>query len=171
MARPALATLDDLERLLGAISNEDQAQARIEQASELVRAFAGVDWLNANQDDVENVPGAIPGVVIGIVERAVGNPDGVTANSETAGPFARSFSFGQDAASRIYLTDADKRIIRHAVSGQPGVFTISTTRGILETPGPWGPWDAPVMVPTDSGEPMAWLDPSEVPPPLGEPLP
>lgn len=138
MARPALATVEDLERLLGdSVPNEDQAVARLEQASELVRAYAGVDWLSDDEDELDGVPGAIPGVVVGIVERASRNPDGVT--QESAGPFARSF--GSDAASRIYLTDADRRIIRHA-SAAPSLGVISTTRGRMETPNVAGEcWD------------------------------
>lgn len=145
MARPALATLDDLERLLGDIAEPDQAEARIEQSSELVRAYAGVDWLNDDETAIENVPGAIPGVVVGIVERASANPGGVV--SETTGPFSRSF--GADAASRIYLTDGDKRIIRHALgSGQSPLGVISTTRGAMETPNVIDCWDG-VLVEAD----------------------
>lgn len=129
MTRPALASVDDLEQLLGeVVANPVQADARLAQASELVRAYAGIDWLNAEGTDVENVPGAIPGVVAGIVERASRNPDGIT--QENAGPFGRSF--GSDAASRIYLTDADKRIIRYA-AGTGALGVIGTTRGPIET--------------------------------------
>lgn len=132
MARPALATVEDLQRLLGEdapITDEDQANARLEQASELVRAYARQDWLNDDGDELEDVPGAIPGVVAGIVERASRNPDGATY--ETVGPFARSF--GADAAARLYLTAADKLVIGNAVSAI-GVGVISTTRGAMETP-------------------------------------
>ena len=130
MARPALATVDDLERLLGAtIANPAQADGRLEQASELVRAYARTDWLNDDGDELAGVPGQIPGVVVGMVERASRNPDGVT--QESAGPFARSF--GADAAARIYLTAADKLVIRHALDS-PGIGVIQTTRGPMETP-------------------------------------
>lgn len=129
MGRPALATVDDLELLLGeSIADPGQAEARLEQASELVRAYAGQDWLTDDDTELALVPGALPGVVCGIVERATRNPDGVT--QEAAGPFSRSF--GADAASRIYLTDGDKRIIRHA-SGAQSLTVISTTRGAMET--------------------------------------
>lgn len=130
MARPALATVDDLERLLGeSVPDADQAEARLEQASELVRAYARTDWLNEDEDDVEGVPGAIPGVVAGIVERASRNPDGAT--QESAGPFSRSF--GADAAARLYLTAGEKLIIGHATSAV-GLGVITTTRGAMETP-------------------------------------
>lgn len=129
MARPALATVDDLEILLGeSVVDPAQADARLCQASELVRAYAGQDWLDDDETALDGVPGAIPGVVCGIVERATRNPDGVT--QEAAGPFSRSF--GADAASRIYLADGDKRIIRRAAGAQP-LAVISTTRGQMET--------------------------------------
>lgn len=135
MARPALATIDDLERLLGAPFSDDeddltriQAEERLAQASEIVRAYAQTDWLNDAEDDVEAVPGAIPGVVTGMVDRASSNPAGVT--QEQAGPFARSF--GSDAAQRIYLTKMDKLVIRRAV-GATGISTIGTSRGAIET--------------------------------------
>lgn len=133
MARPALASVEDLERLLAedidGDASTEQAEARLEQASELVRAYAGTDWLNADESDVEGVPGAIPGVVVGIVERASRNPSGTV--SESAGPYSRSF--GSEAAARIYLTAGDKMIIRHAVGNVSGLSVISTTRGPIET--------------------------------------
>lgn len=129
MGRPALATLDDLISLLGSVENYEQAQFRLEQASELVRAYAGTDWLNDDESDVDGVPGAIPGVVVAIVDRATANPGGVV--QETAGPFSRSF--GADAAERMYLTAGEKLIVRHAV-GRSGLSVVSTSRGVVETP-------------------------------------
>lgn len=133
MARPALATVDDLERLLGEDVGEEesatyiQATARLEQASAIVRAFSGETWLD-DSGDLSGVPDDIPGVVAGMVERASRNPAGVV--QEQAGPFARSF--GSDAAQRIYLSKMDRLVIRAAI-GSTGVRTIGTTRGNLET--------------------------------------
>lgn len=147
MARPALATVADLERLLGAsVADEDQADARLEQASAIVRAFARQTWLNDAGDALEGVPDDIPLVVAGMVERATRNPDGAT--QESAGPFSRSF--GPEAASRLYLTSADKLVIRAAV-GSTVIGTLSTSGGDLETAAVlcddgWGgdiPWDDP----------------------------
>lgn len=129
MARPTLATLDDLNaRLDTPATNPTQAYARLADASEIVRAYAGEDWIDADGEP-EEVPDQIVGVVAQMVERSSRNPGGVT--SETAGPFARSF--GPEAATRLYLTKLDKLIIRAAVDrGQVG--TIPTSRGPLETP-------------------------------------
>lgn len=132
MGRPALATVSDLELVVGPIDEdslaETQAEARLEQASEIVRAYAGLTWLNADETAVENVPGQIPGVVVAMVERATLNPGGIT--QESAGPFSRSF--GSDAASRLYMTKAERSIVRTAV-GRAEVYTLGTTRGDLET--------------------------------------
>lgn len=128
MARPALATVDDLEILLGdSVPDADQAEARLGQASAIVRAFARQTWLN-DDNDLENVPDDIPGVVTAMVERASRNPDGAT--QESAGPFSRSF--GPDAASRLYLTANEKSVIRAGV-GSTGIGTLSTSGGDLET--------------------------------------
>lgn len=130
MTRPALATVDDLERLLCVPSgDEDKALARLEQASAIVRAYARETWLNDDGDELEDVPDDIPGVVTQMVERATRNPSGATA--ESAGPFARSF--GPEAAQKLYLTAADKLVIRAAV-GSTGIGTLPTTRGHMETP-------------------------------------
>lgn len=130
MTRPALATVDDLERLLGGdVNNPEQAEVRLRQASAIVRAYARQTWLDDAGTALEGVPDDIPDIVTGMVERASRNPDGLT--SETTGPFARSF--GADAAQRLYLTAADKLVIRAAV-GSTGIGTLSTTRGCLETP-------------------------------------
>lgn len=130
MARPALAELTDLEALMGAtIANPEQANARLAQASEIVRAYAGATWLNEGETAVEGVPGQIPGVVAAMVERATRNPEGVT--QETTGPFGRSF--GSDAASRLFLTSAEKLVVRSA-AGRRNIGTLSTTRGCIETP-------------------------------------
>lgn len=151
MARPALATVEDLERLLGeAVSDAAQADARLEQASELVRAYARVDWLNDDESEIEDVPGQIPGVVAAIVERASRNPSGAT--QETAGPFSRSF--GAEAAARMYLTAGEKLIIGHATS-TIGLGVITTTRGPMETASVRECWDGGMSGLTEADDPYA----------------
>ncbi len=131
MARPALATVDDLERLLGEdVPNEGRAEALLEQASEIVRAYAQTTWLSDDQDELVDVPGAIPGVVTAMVDRATANPGGIT--QESAGPFSRSF--GADAAQRLYLTAGEKSVIRFALGATTTLGVIATTRGPMETP-------------------------------------
>lgn len=128
MARPTLASIEDLQARLGTIDDPVQAEARLGDASEIVRAYAGEDWLD-DGGNLEEVPDQIAGVVAQMVERAARNPGGVV--QETAGPY--SHSFGPEAAARLYLTKLDKLVIRNAV-GRGQVGTISTSRGPLETP-------------------------------------
>lgn len=125
MARPRLTTVEAVARLLGQdITNTDQAEAFIEIASEVVRAFAKQTWLNEAEDALEGVPAQIPGVVDRMVVRAIRNPDEVT--QEQAGPFTRSMR-------PVYMDQYDKMVVRSAV-GSSGVGVLSTTRGDLETP-------------------------------------
>lgn len=130
MARPALATIDDLEALLGSsVDDPTQALARLRQASAIVRAEAGATWLNEDETELDGVPADIPDLVAGMVERASRNPDGAT--QETAGEFSRSF--GSQAAERLYLTAGEKAVIAAAAGRRPGLGTITTTRGDIET--------------------------------------
>lgn len=131
MTTPALATIADLEERLGyEIEDEDvqaQAEARLRDASAIVRAYARETWLD-DDGNLDDVPDEIVGVVATMVERASRNPAGVT--QEAAGPFSRSF--GSDAAARLYLTKPEKLVVRNAV-GRTGLGVVATTRGELET--------------------------------------
>lgn len=130
MSRPALASIDDLTALTGAIATEDTPRASVllAMASEIVRAYAGVTWLNDDGDELGDVPSQIPDVVASMVWRATSNPLGVV--QETAGPFSRSF--GADAAQRLYMTKQERAIVRVAAGVAP-VGPMGTTRGALET--------------------------------------
>ncbi len=154
MARPALATAQDLEDLLGETLTDADSRvyALLALASEIVRAYAGVTWLNTDETDVENVPESIPLVVASMVQRTTSNPSGVV--QESAGPFSRSF--GPDAAQRLYITRQEKAVIRAAV-GLSSVGTIGTTRGDLETLAAstfGGLYDPP----TEESDPMSLVD-------------
>lgn len=130
MSRPALATIDDLEPLTGAIAESDTERVSklLAMASEVVRAYAVTTWLNDAGDDVEDVPPQVSDVVAAMVERATRNPMGVT--QESAGPFSRSF--GADASQRLYLTAAERMVVRAAIE-RTSIGTLPTSRGPLET--------------------------------------
>lgn len=134
MGRPAFATEEDVQARLAQpqpFTGPELAQvrARLDDASEIVRAYAGgTTWLNDTGDALEDAPPQFVGLVANMVARASANPEGVV--QESAGPFARSF--GADAAQRLYLTQAERLMIRQA-GGFSGLYTIATTRGPIET--------------------------------------
>lgn len=127
---PALATLPDLEDRLGHGIPADQtaqAYARLRDASAIVRAYAGVDWVN-DAGNLDAVPDGVAGVVASMVERATRNPDGIT--QETTGPFNRSF--GSTASERLYMTRMERMVVR-AAAGRSEIGTMSFSRGQIET--------------------------------------
>lgn len=130
----ALADIEELEQRLGEQLEGDaaiQALARLDDASHIVRAYAGTvsdDWAGAD------IPDAVPGIVASMVERATRNQDGVI--QEGAGPFQRSF--GADAANRLYLTKNDKMILRALGGGTATLGVIGFSRGTVETASPCG---------------------------------
>jgi len=147
MARPALATVEDLNEALDPADQVDedhaaQAGSLLARASEIVRAHAGVTWLTDDESALDAVPAQIPGVVVSMVERATSNPSG--AVQEQAGPFSRSF--GTSAADRLYLTRWEKLVVSRAAGRQAGLATIGTTRGPLETCAADGMWPDEVEV-------------------------
>lgn len=142
--RPPLATVDELEAALGTSVDQAQAISLLGRASAIVRAFTGSTWLDED-GNLDDVPDDVPGVVVGMVERATRNETGEVGGSETIGPFTWSHSFGQEAAQKLYLTAMDKLVLRAAV-GSTGLGVISTTRGPVETPAVTDYWDLPEEV-------------------------
>lgn len=120
MTLPSLATVGDLQDRLGeSITDTAQADALLDYASALVRAYTGRTYVDDDGNLVDPLPDGVVQVTVEMVFRAVTNPSGVT--QDTAGPF--TVSFGADAAQRIYLTKADKTIL----GGTNQAFTIDTT--------------------------------------------
>ena len=134
MSLPTLASLSDLEERLGhSLPGEDlsSAQRLLRYASSLVRAYAGLSWVD-DDGQLADVPGDVVDVVVEIVDRATKNPAGAT--QVLAGPFSRSF--GADAAQRMYLSGSDKTILAAIPGRRAGLQVISTTRGPVETASP-----------------------------------
>ena len=119
MALPLLASISDLEARVGAIDEVARVESLLRYASNLVRAEGNRRW------DDDDPPEELVEVVVGMVERAQDNPDGVT--QDTTGPF--SVSFGPDAAQRIYLTKSDRAIIRSVPGGGATAFTVPQRTG------------------------------------------
>lgn len=126
---PAFASTSELAvRIPGGISDDDEARAQgvLEDASSLIRAEAGTTWVTEGVLD-EDVPDIVVTVCIAAAKRAFTNPEAVT--SESLGDAARSFG---DASSDVYLTAAEKRLVRRAAGLASTIGSIAMEIG---TPG------------------------------------
>lgn len=121
---PRLASIQQFAaRLPGGVNDDDllRAEATLDDASALVRAEAGVTWVNAS-GELENVPDVIVTVVCAAARRAFVNPNGLTA--ESIQDYQASFA---SASPDVYLTKQERNAIRRAV-GRSGLWTLRTTR-------------------------------------------
>lgn len=128
---PAFASIDDLAlRLPGGIaeSDEERAQAALDDASAKIRVEAATLWVDANGDLVEGIPDIVAVVCLAAAARALTNPEGVEQVS--IGTYSESKS---NASADVYLTAQERSLIRRAASGGGGLWTQPTTRGRLET--------------------------------------
>lgn len=177
MVLPAFASIDDLRArgvkiATGAPPNADEtrAQAALDDVSALIRTV-GIPWVDDADALVADLPPIVFTICCAAARRAYENPQNV--RSENIDGFGDTIA--GDVIGGVELSEDEKKLIARAAGGNsPRLGTISTTRGILETLGPFDAWDSPVLMGTDGaagGEPIAWLDPSEIPPPLGEPSP
>lgn len=119
MALPALVSLADFALRVGGISaaDEDRAQAALDDASALVRAEAGENWVDA-EDALEDVPDLIVTIVVAVAIRAFRNPEGV--RSETIGNYSVAYA---DSSTAVFLTEGERRLIRRA-GGRTGIGSI-----------------------------------------------
>jgi Phage protein Gp19/Gp15/Gp42 len=122
----ALAAVTDIEARLGRVFVDDElgrVVALLDDASSLVRDEAGKDWIDPDTGELTTVPGSIRAVVLRVVERAIRNPQGFSA--EAAGDYSYQRT-GVEAG--IYLDERDARTIRKAL-GRTGLWTQPVTRG------------------------------------------
>jgi hypothetical protein len=105
---PSLVTLDQLADRM-TIEDDTAAEAAIADASALVRLVARTNWVN-EESELQPVPDPIQVVVLGAVQRYLKNPDGYS--SIQVSQFAAST---RGAASAVFLTDAEKDLIRAVV--------------------------------------------------------
>lgn len=117
----ALATVADLETRLGlaagSLTGTDlaRAEAALDDASALVRAEAGLDWVDAY--GASTAPASVVVVVVQVALRVYRNPDGYISES-IAGAY--SYAYGQGAQNGLTLTDAERRIITRAAAADGG---------------------------------------------------
>jgi hypothetical protein len=122
MSLPPLASVETFESFAGRDINTDRAAALLDFASALIRAEAGVDWVDDN-NDLSGVPDVIPFICCKVVERAVSNPEGLTAESVVN----YRAEYG-NSSSDLYLTKQERRLVRKAA----GTALITTVE--LESP-------------------------------------
>lgn len=123
MSLPPLASTEDIllrAPELEATIDLAQAEALLEDASAMVRAHAGRNWVNDEGDELEGVPDGIAGLVARIVTRAIrSSDDGV--RQETVGNWSAAY-----ADTGLYLKTGEKRFIRRVSSGVTGAFSVDT---------------------------------------------
>lgn len=120
-----LATVSALEIRLGRTFVEPElsrVEALLEDASDLVRDVAGKDWIDPDTGTLQPVPGTIRATVLRMVERAVRNPEGFSA--ESAGDYSYQRTGVQQG---IYITEGEERAVRRAL-GKTGLWNQPTTR-------------------------------------------
>ena len=172
MGLPAFAEIDDLRDRgvliaegdsSGGSDDETRAQAALDDVSTLIRQIAGKTWTNDAGDTLDtDLPPIVFTVCCAAARRAYENPKNV--RSELIDGYQDTLA--GDTVGGVELTADERKLIEDAASiggTLAGLWTLGTTRGPLETAGPCDAWDAPVMLPTTDGEPIAWLDPSELP--------
>lgn len=120
-----LASVPDVEQRLGRVFTDAEigrVTALLDDASELVRLEAGRTWVDDDGNPLP-IPGAVRMVVLRMVDRAIRNPDGFSAESDGDYSYQRT-----QVEPGIYLTDAERAILRRA-TGRTGLWTQPTTRG------------------------------------------
>lgn len=145
---PAFATLEQLAARV-AVTDEDRAQAALDDASVEIRSIAGVSFVVDDVLDFGGYPSwagdALVKVCCAAAVRALTNPEG--AQSETIGSYSHSYA---NASPDVYLTAGERRLIRRA-AGRTGLSTITTTTGYDDCDTRYIDVDPP-------GEPMPWLE-------------
>lgn len=152
MALPALATLAELEARLGiapgglAEPDKSRAQAALADASSLVREESRRNWMDTSTPPVAVAPDALVRIVLAAAKRDYRNPDGLTSETDTAGPFTRTRA-RKDDESTVYLTDSEQEICRrYRETTKAALWTQPTTRGECE--------DNTLWLPTSQGGPF-----------------
>lgn len=124
---PALASLSALEARLGvtlADADVERASAALDDASALIRAEAGTDWVD-DEGALTDVPPVVEQIALAVAYRAFRNPDAFTQTSLGDA----SVAYDRSGQSAVYLTRDERRAVRRA-SG-------TTAVGAIELASPW----------------------------------
>lgn len=147
MSLPALATLDQLAARV-TVTDEDRAQAALDDASVEIRSIAGVTFVTDDVLDFTGYPtwaeAALVKVCCAAAIRSLTNPEG--AASETIGSYSHSYA---NASPDVFIKASERKLIRRA-AGRTGLGTITTTTGYDDS-------DTHYLDVSPPGEPMPWL--------------
>jgi hypothetical protein len=134
---PPLASLEALGLRLGLDLVDDhgeplapsglRALAALEDASALVRAVAGLDWVDLHDELLLQIPDVIASITLAAAYRAFLNPQGAVQASvgDASVTYSRTESSGQ-----VFLTNAEIRAIRKA-AGAGSIGSIDMTTGFI----------------------------------------
>lgn len=130
---PALASIEDLEARIGAVSDPARAQAALDDASTTIRAFTRRSWA---VDDALALPSGADSwkadvlvkVCLSVAQRILDNPEGFTRESVGSWSGERS-----NSSADAYLTKSEQRDLA-TVIGTGGVWAMPLTRSIDDAP-------------------------------------
>jgi hypothetical protein len=131
---PAFATVDDLEARGVDVTNEERAQAALDDASALIRLEVGASWTTTDEDPVaidfgdmvDYLQDAVVAVCVAVARRVLENPDGATSMS--LGDASLTLA---NASNDVYLTSRERATLRRA-AGRSALGSVDLEIG---TPG------------------------------------
>ena len=137
MTLPALASVSNLEALLGVTidGTDERARQVLALASAQVRSVVGLTWVDAN-GYLTAVPELARAITVTAAARAWANPTG--AHSTTAGPFGATYDSG------VMLTGDERELLASLIADSvPGLGSIRVVAPAYASgtrrPEPW--WD------------------------------
>lgn len=109
----ALATPEDVRAALGrdlSASETERVEFLLSRASGLVVGYTGQDFEPAPYPDA--VVAVVASVVARLLQQEVASPVGVESTTEAAGPFSRGYKFAGGSSGEVWLSAADKLILK-----------------------------------------------------------
>lgn len=158
MALPPFASVDDVSARLpaGETVEDARAEAALDDASAIIRAVARKDWVTEDELDAD-VPDVLLTICCRAAVRALTNPRGL--ESETTGPFGAQYA---NASADVYLTRAERDMIRSVAGQTSGVWTLGTTRSDGTAYGDLVEVDGTFYIDVVGSEPFPFIDAGSV---------
>lgn len=154
MALPPFASTEDVAaRIPGGLasSDEDRAEAALEDIAAVIRAEAGKTWTDEDGALVADFPAILKVISITAARRELDNPDAVI--SETIDGYSQRLA---NASTGVYLTPKEAKLVRRA-AGRGGLWSQQLTRGVVETSGTRGLGDDDEYIEVVGSEPFPFL--------------